>query len=109
MTWFAGVEVFPGELPDPNSVAPVGEDFRAWQVATAPFYFFQQHHDVVAECQMARVSDPGRVRVALSTLRWLRSSMRRAGLTPPDLDADLETQLAEDQASPVARRQPGDA
>lgn len=101
VTWFAGVEGFPDELPDPDSVPPVGEDYRAWQLATAPFYFFEQHHDAVAECQLAGASDPGRVRAALSTLRWLRSSMRRAGLTPPELDAALEAQLAEGSSATV--------
>jgi hypothetical protein len=106
VTWFAGVESFPGDEPDPELVPAVGEDRRAWQVATAPFYFFQQHHDAVAELELAGDDDAGRAKAALATLRWLRSSMRRAGLTPPALDNGVEARLADVQGAPVARRRP---
>jgi Helix-turn-helix len=105
--WFAGMSVFPGDLPEGNEVPAVGEDFRAWQAATAPVYYFQQHQDAVADWMVAKGDYPEGLRRAVSALRWLRNSMRRAGLTPPTLTPELERAVAERTATPVPADQAG--
>ncbi len=92
--WFAGMDTFPGDLPNGDEVPAVGEDFRAWQVATAPVYYFQQHQDAVADWLVVRDDHPEELRRAVSTLRWLRNSMRHAGLEPPLLAPELERLVA---------------
>ncbi len=92
--WFAGMDTFPGDLPDKDGIPAVGEDFRAWQVATAPVYYFQQHQDAVADWLVAKDDHPEELRRAVATLRWLRNSMRRAGLEPPLLAPELERLVA---------------
>jgi Helix-turn-helix len=98
--WFAGMDVFPGDLPEGDEVPAVGEDFRAWQVATAPVYYFQQHQDAVADWMVARDDYPEGLRRAVSALRWLRNSMRRAGLEPPTLGPELEQSVAGGASAP---------
>lgn len=105
--WFAGMDVFPGDLPDSDEIPAVGEDFRAWQVATAPVYYFQQHQDAVADWLVARDDHPEELRRAVSTLRWLRNSMRHAGLEPPLLAPELERLVATQASRPNTSSTPG--
>ncbi len=99
--WFAGMDTFPGDAPDAHEVPAVGEDFRAWQLATAPVYYFQQHQDAVADWLAASEDQPEQQRRAASALRWLRNSMRRAGLEPPLVPPGLEQLLAAKAPSPM--------
>jgi len=101
--WFAGMDIFPGDTPD-GDVPAIGEDFRAWQLATAPVYYFQQHQDAVADWLIAREDHPEELRRAVSALRWLRNSMRRAGLTPPILSAELEQAVASEASTSAGPR-----
>ncbi len=99
--WFAGMDIFPGDSPD-GDVPAIGEDFRAWQLATAPVYYFQQHQDAVADWLIGTAESPNELARTVPALRWLRNSMRRAGLHPPALDPELERILHVPTHGPAA-------
>jgi len=101
--WFAGMDIFPGDTPE-GDVPAIGEDFRAWQLATAPVYYFQQHQDAVADWLLAKEQQPEELRRAVSALRWLRNAMRRAGLTPPTLSPELDQAVGSEASTLTNRR-----